>query len=151
MFDLDGLWNLQAVKMTSIKTQLPFEYYSIPICKPDNLQYKPENLGRADFLHFFILYLDHSANFCNVQLKKLIFMIHYIVYLFDGKHGKKVLWNSHLIWNIVNYYFAGTLRLMRINSEIRGKTLLLVVDLCLLSLFFFLVRKFTHLPFRVLS
>lgn len=52
MFDLDGLWNLQAVKMTSIKTQLPFEYYSIPICKPDNLLYKPENLGRADFLHF---------------------------------------------------------------------------------------------------
>lgn len=97
MFDLDGLWNVQAVKMTSIKTQLPFEYYSIPICKPDNLQYKPENLGKADFLHFFILYLDHSANFCNVQLKKLIFMIHYIVYLFDGKHGKKVLWNSHLI------------------------------------------------------
>lgn len=89
MFDLDGLWNVQAVKMTSIKTQLPFEYYSIPICKPDNLQYKPENLGRADFLHFFILYLDHSAKFCYVQLKKLIFMIHYIVYLFDGKHGKK--------------------------------------------------------------
>ena len=32
--------------MTSIKTQLPFEYYSIPICKPEKLQYKPENLGK---------------------------------------------------------------------------------------------------------
>ncbi|RMX59651.1 hypothetical protein pdam_00010475 [Pocillopora damicornis] len=38
---------VKAVKMTSIKTQLPFEYYSIPICKPDNLQYKPENLGEV--------------------------------------------------------------------------------------------------------
>ena len=32
--------------MTSIKTQLPFDYYAVPICKPENLQYKPENLGK---------------------------------------------------------------------------------------------------------
>ena len=32
--------------MTSVKTQLPFEYYAVPICKPDKLQYKPENLGK---------------------------------------------------------------------------------------------------------
>ena len=35
--------------MTSVKTQLPFEYYSIPICKPENLQYKPENLGKFSY------------------------------------------------------------------------------------------------------
>lgn len=39
--------DVKAVKMTSIKTQLPFEYYSIPICKPDHLLYKPENLGEV--------------------------------------------------------------------------------------------------------
>ncbi|KAK2574027.1 Transmembrane 9 superfamily member 4 [Acropora cervicornis] len=33
--------------MTSIKTQLPFDYYAVPICKPENLQYKPENLGEV--------------------------------------------------------------------------------------------------------
>ncbi|XP_068677875.1 transmembrane 9 superfamily member 4-like [Montipora foliosa] len=38
---------VKAVKMTSVKTQLPFEYYSVPICKPENLQYKPENLGEV--------------------------------------------------------------------------------------------------------
>ena len=44
--------------MTSIKTQLPFEYYSIPICKPENLQYKPENLGEAKmFLCIYFLKL----------------------------------------------------------------------------------------------
>lgn len=38
---------LQAVKMTSIKRQLPYDYYSLPFCKPEDgkLHYKPENLG----------------------------------------------------------------------------------------------------------
>ncbi len=34
--------------MTSIKTQLPYEYYSLPFCRPadDNLHYKTLNLGK---------------------------------------------------------------------------------------------------------
>ena len=37
---------LQAVKLTSVKTQLPYEYYSLPFCKPEgDLVYKSENLG----------------------------------------------------------------------------------------------------------
>lgn len=37
----------KAVKMTSSKTQLPYEYYNLPIhCKPANgVTYKSENLG----------------------------------------------------------------------------------------------------------
>lgn len=33
--------------MTSIKRQLPYDYYSLPFCKPPDgkLHYKPENLG----------------------------------------------------------------------------------------------------------
>lgn len=36
---------LQAVKLTSSRTQLPYEYYSLPFCKPDTVFYKGENLG----------------------------------------------------------------------------------------------------------
>ena len=43
------LWNffLKAVKLTSTKTQLPYEYYNLPIhCKPSGgVVYKSENLG----------------------------------------------------------------------------------------------------------
>lgn len=33
--------------MTSVKRQLPYDYYSLPFCKPEDgkLRYKPENLG----------------------------------------------------------------------------------------------------------
>ena len=39
---------LQAVKMTSTKTQLPYDYYDLPVhCKPLNgTRYKSENLGK---------------------------------------------------------------------------------------------------------
>ena len=41
-----GLLGLQAVKLTSTKTQLPYEYYSLPFCQPDGgIVYKTENLG----------------------------------------------------------------------------------------------------------
>ena len=37
---------VKAVKMTSIKTQLPYEYYSLPFCRPKKgIVYKAENLG----------------------------------------------------------------------------------------------------------
>ena len=40
---------LQAVKMTSVKTQLPYEYYTLPFCQPvdGNVQYKSLNLGKS--------------------------------------------------------------------------------------------------------
>ncbi len=37
---------VKAIKMTSSHTQLPYEYYSLPFCKPENgIVYKTENLG----------------------------------------------------------------------------------------------------------
>ncbi|XP_031838537.1 transmembrane 9 superfamily protein member 4 [Nomia melanderi] len=41
--------DVKAVKMTSTHTQLPYEYYSIPLCRPKNgtLVYKSENLGEV--------------------------------------------------------------------------------------------------------
>lgn len=40
--------DVKAVKMTSAHTQLPFEYYSLPLCEPSNgvRQYSSENLGQ---------------------------------------------------------------------------------------------------------
>lgn len=42
------VFSLKAVKMTSTKTQLPYDYYDLPIhCKPLNgTRYKSENLGK---------------------------------------------------------------------------------------------------------
>ena len=31
---------IKAVKMTSSKTQLPYEYYSLPMCKPEKVDFK---------------------------------------------------------------------------------------------------------------
>lgn len=38
-------FSLQAVKLTSSRTQLPYEYYSLPFCQPTKITYKAENLG----------------------------------------------------------------------------------------------------------
>ncbi|XP_071952458.1 transmembrane 9 superfamily member 4-like [Antedon mediterranea] len=40
---------IRGVKLTSSKTQLPYEYFSLPFCKPEgiDLHYKPENLGEV--------------------------------------------------------------------------------------------------------
>ncbi|XP_078486667.1 transmembrane 9 superfamily member 4 [Ciona intestinalis] len=38
---------IKAVKLTSSKTQLPYEYYSLPFCKPTVVEYKTENLGEV--------------------------------------------------------------------------------------------------------
>lgn len=40
---------VKAVKMTSIHTQLPYEYYSLPLCIPKNGTFldKTENLGEV--------------------------------------------------------------------------------------------------------
>jgi transmembrane 9 superfamily protein 2/4 len=59
-------------KITSIKTQLPYEYYSLEFCKPDTIINSAENLGevlRGDriensvymvsFSFFFIIWLPY--------------------------------------------------------------------------------------------
>lgn len=48
-FHKGQLIDVKAVKMTSTKTQLPYEYYSLPFCLPKNgtFVYKSENLGEV--------------------------------------------------------------------------------------------------------
>jgi transmembrane 9 superfamily protein 2/4 len=39
---------IKAVKMTSVKTQLPYYYYTLDFCKPNGMiQHRPENLGEV--------------------------------------------------------------------------------------------------------
>ncbi|XP_063003525.1 transmembrane 9 superfamily member 4 [Elgaria multicarinata webbii] len=38
---------IKAVKLTSSRTQLPYEYYSLPFCRPGTITYKAENLGEV--------------------------------------------------------------------------------------------------------
>ncbi|XP_022254354.1 transmembrane 9 superfamily member 4-like isoform X3 [Limulus polyphemus] len=48
-FSKDQSIEVKAVKMTSTHTQLPYEYYSLPFCRPKNntIIYKSENLGEV--------------------------------------------------------------------------------------------------------
>lgn len=34
-------------KLTSAKTQLPYDYYSLPFCRPDKVRREGENLGET--------------------------------------------------------------------------------------------------------
>nr|XP_008123250.2 PREDICTED: transmembrane 9 superfamily member 4-like isoform X2 [Anolis carolinensis] len=45
-FHQNTLVEIKAVKLTSSRTQLPYEYYSLPFCHPVNITYKSENLGK---------------------------------------------------------------------------------------------------------
>ena len=36
-FEKEEKLDIKAVKMTSSKTQLPYEYYSLPMCKPETV------------------------------------------------------------------------------------------------------------------
>jgi len=44
-FAIHDLIDLKAVKMTSIKTQIPYGYYTLAFCDPKEKHYVPENLG----------------------------------------------------------------------------------------------------------
>lgn len=46
-FELNTKVEVKAIKLTSVKAQLPYEYYSLPFCKPETVVYKTENLGEV--------------------------------------------------------------------------------------------------------
>jgi len=43
----DDIVNLKVNKLSSTKTQLPYEYYSLPYCRPDPIVNSAENLGEV--------------------------------------------------------------------------------------------------------
>ena len=41
------------MKLTSVKTQLPYEFYRAPFCEPEGgIEYKSENLGKHCIFNF---------------------------------------------------------------------------------------------------
>ena len=50
-FAKGGKIDVRAIKMTSSHTQLPYEYYSLPICKPadDEIEYKAQVIQYDDY------------------------------------------------------------------------------------------------------
>uniref|UniRef100_H2YTZ2 Transmembrane 9 superfamily member n=1 Tax=Ciona savignyi TaxID=51511 RepID=H2YTZ2_CIOSA len=46
-FSKDDIVEIKVKRITSSKTQLPYEYYSLPFCKPAVVEYKTENLGEV--------------------------------------------------------------------------------------------------------
>lgn len=34
-------------RLDSVRTQLPFDFYNLPFCKPQELEYQGENLGQT--------------------------------------------------------------------------------------------------------
>ena len=43
----DDLVNIKVNKLSSVKTQLPYEYYHLPFCRPENIVNSAENLGEV--------------------------------------------------------------------------------------------------------
>lgn len=41
--------------MTSVKTQIPYEYYSLPFCKPEKVEYRSENLGMVILVNVILI------------------------------------------------------------------------------------------------
>lgn len=47
LFLQGDLLNVKVNKLTSIKTQLPYSYYSLPYCRPETIVDSRENLGEV--------------------------------------------------------------------------------------------------------
>ena len=71
----------KAIKLTSTRTQIPYEFYSVPFCKPTGaIHYKSENLGE----------LLRGDRIVNTALKGLLFSIvalirHFVLFSFDAR------------------------------------------------------------------
>ena len=86
---------VRAIKMTSSHTQLPFEYYSLPFCKPSSgeVEYKSQNLGeilRGDRISGTAYDLKMNTP---VKCKALCF-----------DHNKKVSYRSKIVSTNVKMY-----------------------------------------------
>nr|XP_039252288.1 transmembrane 9 superfamily member 4-like [Styela clava] len=77
---------IKAVKMTSSKTQLPYEYYTLPFCQPSSIEHKTENLGE-------VLRGDRIVNtlFKAVMKKPTPCTVMCTSEKFDGKMAKTII------------------------------------------------------------
>lgn len=73
---LDGdILNIKVVKLDSVKTALPYEYYSLPFCQPDTILHLHENIGEilsGDVIENTLYDVSMKESiYCKVICKKL--------------------------------------------------------------------------------
>lgn len=61
------------MKLTSSRTQLPYEYYSLPFCQPSKITYKAENLGK--FFSLTAVNLSQGESIGNPDLSIMIITV----------------------------------------------------------------------------
>lgn len=75
-YERDDLVYIKVNKLTSTATQLPYDYYSLPYCKPDKVKHAAENLGevlRGDRIENSLYSLEmRFDDQCKVQCKKTL-------------------------------------------------------------------------------
>ena len=75
-YERDDLVYIKVNKLTSTVTQLPYEYYSLPYCKPDKVKHAAENLGevlRGDRIENSLYSLEmRFDDQCKVQCKEIM-------------------------------------------------------------------------------
>ncbi|KAH9620711.1 hypothetical protein KSS87_013645 [Heliosperma pusillum] len=75
-FNKGDLLNVKVNKLTSIKTQLPYTYYSLPYCRPNTIVDSAENLGevlRGDRIeNSAFVFNMREPQMCNIVCRKIL-------------------------------------------------------------------------------
>jgi hypothetical protein len=75
-------------KLTSIKTQLPYSFYSLPFCKPDTIVDSAENLGevlRGDRIENSAYVVCFSPSIvCFRQCIAQLALVHFFAHMFSS-------------------------------------------------------------------
>ena len=69
--------NIKVNKLSSVKTQLPYEYYHLPFCKPEKIVNSAENLGevlRGDRIENSLYQIEmrmdeHCKSLCLINIR----------------------------------------------------------------------------------
>ena len=73
-YERDDLVFVKVNKLTSTSTQLPYDYYSLPYCKPEKVKHAAENLGevlRGDRIENSLYSLEmRYDDQCKVQCRR---------------------------------------------------------------------------------
>lgn len=101
----------QAVKLTSSRTQLPYEYYSLPFCKPKSVFYKGENLGKWDAWEFSVVSLKFSIILTlSVPLDSYILQrvqdIYFVKYISEKNYTRERKLENNIVFVPTDFYVS---------------------------------------------
>ncbi|PKU31327.1 transmembrane 9 superfamily member 4 [Limosa lapponica baueri] len=88
---------IMAVKLTSSRTQLPYEYYSLPFCRPTEITYKAENLGDVR------AFRKHKLSSCGYPQGLGVFYLHNHLSFILYYHREDVEENQEPTYRVVRF------------------------------------------------